>query len=82
MDSPAPPPRGTGTSWRGLLRTNHQPRHRRAGLHAQLGLDDVGSQARKRQQPLDVVAGMTVTAMRLQTVVDNVTVSVLEGEHQ
>ena len=38
----------------------------------------------ERQQPLDVGAGMTVTAVRLQTVVDTVAVSdrVLEREHQ
>jgi hypothetical protein len=37
-----------------LRRTNHQPLHRRARLHAQLGLDDLRLEARGREQLCDV----------------------------
>ena len=67
-----------------LRRTNHQPLHWHACLHAQFGMDDLRLQARGRKQLLDVTPGMTVTAVQLQaeTGIVGVSDSVLERKHQ
>src|SRR5262249_56245686 len=70
-----------GTVGTGLGPAHHQRGYRPAGLHAQFGLDDPPAQAAGGELPLDIAAGMAVTAVQLEPVVGAVAGGVLEREH-
>src|SRR5215469_16645496 len=49
--------------------TNDETSHRQAGLHPQVGVENIGRQTRVSEQPLDVAACMTVAAVKLEVVI-------------
>src|SRR5580765_9028573 len=63
-------PTWSRTSYNRLRCPNHQPRHRYACFHTQFGLGDLGPQPREGEQLLYVGAGVAVTAVQSQTIVE------------
>ena len=53
-----------------LRRSNHQPRHRRARLHAQFGVGDLRQESHGGEQSLYVGGGVTIATVQLQVIVD------------